>query len=104
MSDSSAEPPQFPPGYLEANEGNQVIAAASFILVLTTILLAMRLYARSLTKATRGWDEFLLVPSYMCLVGLIICLYCRCAFSKSTGLWSISSVTVAQHRLPLTQP
>ncbi|KAH8429732.1 uncharacterized protein LDX57_007404 [Aspergillus melleus] len=74
MSDSPAEP-QFPPGYMEADRGSQVIAASSFILVLTTILLAMRLYARSLTKAARGWDEFLLVPSYMCLIGLLICLY-----------------------------
>ncbi|KAK1145155.1 hypothetical protein N8T08_004588 [Aspergillus melleus] len=75
MSNSSADVPQYPPGYMEANRGNQVLAATSFILVLSTILLAMRLYARSLTKASRGWDEFLLVPSYMCVMGLSICLY-----------------------------
>ncbi|KAI9036750.1 cytochrome P450 [Aspergillus affinis] len=75
MSDSTAEP-HYPPGYLEEDRSSQVIVASSFILVLTTILLAMRLYARSLTKAVRGWDEFLLVPSYICLMGLIVCLYC----------------------------
>ncbi|PLB50941.1 cytochrome P450 [Aspergillus steynii IBT 23096] len=74
MSDASAEP-QFPPGYMEANNGNQVIAATTFTLVLTTILLGMRLYARSLTDAARGWDEFLLVPSYLCCMGLMIVLY-----------------------------
>ncbi|KAL3473782.1 hypothetical protein BJX99DRAFT_261039 [Aspergillus californicus] len=63
------------PGYLETDNGSRVIIATSFILVLATVLLALRLFARSLTQARRGWDEFLLVPSYLCLVGLIICLY-----------------------------
>ncbi|KAI9039000.1 cytochrome P450 [Aspergillus affinis] len=43
MSDSPAEAPQYPPGYMEADKGNQVIAVVSFILVLGTILLALRL-------------------------------------------------------------
>ena len=65
----------FPPGYLEEDHGPKVLAATTVILVFTTVLLGLRIYARSLTKAERGWDEFLLYPSYLLLVGLLICLY-----------------------------
>ncbi|KAL4966090.1 uncharacterized protein BDV14DRAFT_199223 [Aspergillus stella-maris] len=66
---------QYPPSYLETDNGSRVVVASTFIIVLTTVLLALRLFARSLTQARRGWDEFLLIPSYLFLVGLIICLY-----------------------------
>ncbi|RAL13171.1 uncharacterized protein BO97DRAFT_388960 [Aspergillus homomorphus CBS 101889] len=71
----SAQSSSYPAGWLEVDHGSRVMAAVSFILVFTTILLALRLYARSLTSASRGWDEFLLVPSYLCLLGLLVCLY-----------------------------
>lgn len=74
----AAPPPtQFPPGYLEETKGGRVLAANTVILVSSTVLLALRLYARSLTRASRGWDEFLLVPAWVLLLGLIICLYSR---------------------------
>lgn len=65
----------YPSGYMEVNHGGRVIGAVTFILIFTSALLILRLYARSLTKATRGWDEFLLVPSYLLMLGLFICLY-----------------------------
>lgn len=77
-------PTEFPPGYLEEYTGDRVLAANTVILIASTILLALRLYARSLTRATRGWDEFLLVPAWIFLLGLIICLYRRLLFGNSS--------------------
>jgi hypothetical protein len=71
----STQAPVYAPGFLDVNHSGRVFGAVSFILVFTTILLALRLYARSLTRASRGWDEYILVPSYLCLLGLLICLY-----------------------------
>jgi hypothetical protein len=66
---------EFPPGYLEENRGSSVIAATTSILVICTVLFALRLVARFLTPAKRGWDDHLLIPSYMFLLGLVIILY-----------------------------
>ena len=84
----------YPPGYLEVDHGGNVIGAASFILVFTTILLVLRLYARTLTKASWGWDEFLLAPSYLCLIGLLICLY-----RQSTVPWSQSQYNIPNYNI-----
>lgn len=67
--------PDFPPGYLEEDHGPRVIAANTTILVVSTILFALRLIARSLTPAKRGWDDHVLIPAYIFLLGLIITLY-----------------------------
>ncbi|KAI1389364.1 uncharacterized protein F4822DRAFT_198327 [Hypoxylon trugodes] len=75
MAAALPSPDQFPPGYLEENNGGRVIAAATTILVITTILFALRLYARSLTSAARGWDDHVLIPAYILLLGLIGSLY-----------------------------
>ena len=67
---------QFPPEYLEANNGGRVIVACSIILAVSTILSGLRFYARGPIGATRGWDDFVLIPAYILLLGLIICVYC----------------------------
>ena len=72
-----AQPKEFPPGYLEEYSGDQLVVANTVILVIATSLLALRLYARSLTNASRGWDEFLLPPSWVLLLGLGILLYSK---------------------------
>ncbi|KAI0191912.1 hypothetical protein F4808DRAFT_443429 [Astrocystis sublimbata] len=72
---SPPTPAQFPPGYLEEDHSGRVIAAATTILVLATIFFALRLIARNLTAAKRGWDDHLLIPSYLLLVALIATLY-----------------------------
>lgn len=65
----------FPPGYLKENNGPRAIAACTVILVITTILFPMRFYSRSLTPGQRAWDDHLLIPAYMFLLGLIACVY-----------------------------
>ncbi|KAI0191908.1 hypothetical protein F4808DRAFT_443422 [Astrocystis sublimbata] len=64
-------PSQFPPGYLEIDNGKNVIVANSIILVLTTVLFALRLIARTLTPAKRGWDDHLLIPAYVLFLGSV---------------------------------
>lgn len=64
-----------PPEYLAEYSGARLIVANSIILVVATTLLALRLYARSLTNASRGWDEFLLPPAWILLLGLGIVIY-----------------------------
>ncbi|KAI0197063.1 integral membrane protein [Xylaria flabelliformis] len=66
---------QFPPGYLEIDQSSNVIAATTTILVISTVLFLLRLIARSLTPAKRGWDDHLLIPSYFLLLALIIVIY-----------------------------
>ncbi len=72
---SHAPPAQFPPGYLEENHGGRVIAATTTILVVATVLFALRLLARSMTPAKRGWDDHILIPSYLLLLALLATLY-----------------------------
>lgn len=74
-------PDQFPPGYLEENKSGRVIAAVTSMLAITTILFALRLYARSLTKTPRGWDDHLLIPSYIFIVGVIASIYGQSSLS-----------------------
>ena len=76
MSNSTL-PQDFPPGYLEAYSGRQVIIADSVILAFATILLCLRFYSRSLTSVSRGWDDFLLLPAWICLVGLGSVIYSK---------------------------
>ena len=54
--------------------GTGLIVAVSVMLTLSTILLAMRVVARKLTNAERGWDDYLLPVSWLLLVGLAIVL------------------------------
>ncbi|KAF2971587.1 hypothetical protein GQX73_g1923 [Xylaria multiplex] len=71
----SSSPPQFPPGYLETNNGVNVIIANSIILVLATLLYMVRLIARSLAAAKRGWDDHLLIPAYLTFIGTVAVTY-----------------------------
>jgi hypothetical protein len=75
MSTTPPSPEDFPPGYLEEDNGGRVIAAVTTMLVIATILYALRLYARSLTKAPRGWDDHVLIPAYIFFLGLVSCMY-----------------------------
>ena len=60
------------PAYLAENCSGQLIAAIACILTLSTLFLALRLYARTLTNAIRGWDEYLLPIAWMFLVGVCV--------------------------------
>lgn len=48
------------------------MAAASVILVATTILLALRLYVRSLPSVKSGLEDFFLLPAYILSLGACI--------------------------------
>ena len=72
------EAQQFPPGYLEQDHGDHLVAAASIILVLTTVCLALRMYARHLTEANYGWEDGILSFAWICIVGA-----CVTAFRES---------------------
>lgn len=66
---------QYPPGYLEVDHGSRVLASCTTILVVTTILFPLRFYARGLAPGQRAWDDHLLFPSYILLLGLIASVY-----------------------------
>ena len=72
---SASQSAVHPPGYLEADTSGNVYAATSIMLTFATILLGLRIYARTLTQATRGWDDFFLLPSYVLFLGLCILMY-----------------------------
>ncbi|KAI0112496.1 hypothetical protein GGR51DRAFT_507294 [Nemania sp. FL0031] len=59
----------------EENNSGRLIAATTTILIIATLLFALRLFARSLTPAKRGWDDYVLSISYVLLIGLLITLY-----------------------------
>lgn len=61
--------------YLEEDSSGQLVAATTVMLVLPSLLLALRLYARVLTAAERGWDEFLLPVAWILVVGTCATCY-----------------------------
>lgn len=70
------------PEYLKAYNGHQVLVADAIILALTTVLLGLRIYVRSFKTAARGWDDYLLPPAWLLLVGLGIIVF---GMSKAFG-------------------
>jgi hypothetical protein len=66
---------KFSPEYANAYCGQQVYIACDIFLVLSTLLLGLRLWARSLTSSRVGWDDGLIITSYFFLLGLIILFY-----------------------------
>lgn len=70
---SQSGPP--PPSWLADTSTASLVGVTSVMLPLATALLGLRLYSRHLTKASRGWDEFLLPPAYLGLVGLVVINY-----------------------------
>lgn len=78
---SSGQPPQLSASYLAEDISGQLLAATTVILVITTALVALRFYARSLTNASAGWDDLLLPPSWILVVGA-----CTTGYRKSSLL------------------
>ena len=48
----------FPPGYLEEYRGWVLITVACVFAVLECVLVALRLYARKVSRAGLGWDDY----------------------------------------------
>ncbi|PYH40576.1 uncharacterized protein BP01DRAFT_272576, partial [Aspergillus saccharolyticus JOP 1030-1] len=61
--------------YLNEDISGRLMAATTVILILTTTLLALRVYARSLAHVTSGWDDILLVPAWLLCLGTCITNY-----------------------------
>ena len=43
--------------------GNQMVTVSITFIILNTVFVILRCYARSLTKATYGWDDYLIFAS-----------------------------------------
>ncbi|THV48372.1 hypothetical protein BGAL_0252g00040 [Botrytis galanthina] len=67
--------PNLSPEYLNAYTGNRVMIADAIILTLSTIFLGLRIYVRSFKTAARGWDDYLLPPAWLLLVGLGVIIF-----------------------------
>ena len=74
MNNSTQKLPQSSE-YLGENSSGKVVASTSVILILATFLLALRFYSRLLTKTPSSWDDILLLPAWMFLVGACIVAY-----------------------------
>ncbi|KAK2734199.1 putative NRPS-like protein biosynthetic cluster [Myotisia sp. PD_48] len=72
--------PQFSPQFLAEDISARLVAASSIILVVTTILIALRLYIRRLPNVKTGLEDILLFIAYIlqvgaCITGLLAVIY-----------------------------
>lgn len=58
--------------YLEEYNGNTLLAIAAIFIVLETIFVGLRYYARSHTTAATGWDDILIPLTWFTNIGLCI--------------------------------
>lgn len=72
---ASSPSDELSPGYLEEYCGDRLLASNTIMMVIATAMLVLRLYARSLRDVSRGWDDFLLLPSWCFLTGLGAAIY-----------------------------
>lgn len=72
MSASEAQP-LLTQSYIDAYIGDRLKAAAIALILLETIFVALRQWSRHLQKAAVGWDDILIIPSYISCLGLCIC-------------------------------
>ncbi|KAH8589188.1 hypothetical protein B0O99DRAFT_637440 [Bisporella sp. PMI_857] len=66
--------------YLNEESGHILTAASALFIVLNTIFLSLRFYARSITQGGFGWDDAFIVMGYvaniaLCIVSLLIVPY-----------------------------
>lgn len=74
MSSSSGSQ-SLPPQYLEAYIGHELVAVAAMFIVLDIICVTLRIFARHLSKARPGPDDYLVVPSLIfCVAVCAICI------------------------------
>ena len=58
--------------YIDAYIGDRLKGTAIALIVLETIFVALRQWSRSLQKAPIGWDDILIIPSYLCCLSMCI--------------------------------
>ena len=71
---SPQELPQMPQSYLDEYSGNTLIGVCALFIVLETVALGLRFYARRYTSTQLGWDEVLLPIAWVLNIGL--CALC----------------------------
>ena len=64
---------QFPPGYLDEYRGRTPLGVAIAFLILETICVALRIYARRIGKGPWGADDTLILPGYILCAALCAC-------------------------------
>jgi len=57
---------------LDDYSGYRVVVTSIIFLVLTSVFLGLRFYAKRLMRSRSGWDDLLLVGAYLCNTGLCV--------------------------------
>lgn len=65
------------PTYLHEDVSYRLIIATTIILVVSTILVCLRLYIRTLPSIKSGPEDILLIPAYLLSLGACITGYCK---------------------------
>ncbi|SLM36795.1 hypothetical protein LPUS_06482 [Lasallia pustulata] len=76
MSSAQASPPSFPPGFFEQYTGNAPYGVAIAFIVIESLAVTLRFWARKIGKVAWGADDTLIIP------GAILCLaLCACSIA-----------------------
>jgi hypothetical protein len=68
-NESSVEPSAF------SNQeycGNKLVTISIVFIILNSVFVILRFYARSITKAAYGWDDYLIIASFISNVSLCV--------------------------------
>lgn len=64
---------QYPPGYLDEYRGQILVGLAIAFLVIETICVSLRFYARSIGKVRWGADDTLIIPGFILCAAICAC-------------------------------
>lgn len=64
---------QYSPGYLDENRGETLVGLAIAFLVVETICVALRFYARRIGKVAWGADDTFIVPGFILCAAVCAC-------------------------------
>lgn len=57
---------------VEEYSGDKLVTVSIVFIVLNTVIVSLRCYARSITNAPYGWDDYLVFASFISNVGLSV--------------------------------
>ena len=64
--------PELTQAYLDEFNGDQLRTTCIIFIVLDTLCVALRFWSRRYQKAPFGWDDYLIIPAWICTVGVAI--------------------------------
>ena len=64
---------QFPPGYLDEYRGRTPVRVAIAFLIMETLCIILRFYARRISKVRWGADDILILPGFILCVAVCAC-------------------------------